>query len=57
MLSYNLKVFLMLEFFSLNQTMMVWLQLMEMHIAEREKLSNICGKTKSPAESEDGYEK
>ncbi|XP_048231801.1 uncharacterized protein LOC125370436 [Ricinus communis] len=35
----------------------VWSQLMEMHIAEREKLSYIRGKTKPPAESEDGYEK
>ena len=34
----------------------VWFQLMEMHIAEREKLSYICGKRKSLAESEDGYE-
>ncbi|KAJ8617990.1 hypothetical protein MRB53_014176 [Persea americana] len=32
-------------------------QLMEMHIAKREKLSYIRGKTKPPAESEDGYEK
>lgn len=30
---------------------------MEMHIAEREKLSYIRGKTKPPAETEDGYEK
>ncbi|XP_059654563.1 uncharacterized protein LOC132301315 [Cornus florida] len=35
----------------------VWSQLMEMHIAEREKLSYIRGKTKPPAESEDGYDK
>ncbi|XP_048229206.1 uncharacterized protein LOC125369892 [Ricinus communis] len=35
----------------------VWSQLMEMHIAEREKLSYIREKTKPPAESEDGYEK
>ncbi|KAG6793053.1 hypothetical protein POTOM_002237 [Populus tomentosa] len=35
----------------------VWSQLMEMHIAEREKLSYIRGKTKPPAETEDGYEK
>ncbi|XP_048230851.1 uncharacterized protein LOC125370186 [Ricinus communis] len=35
----------------------VWSQLMEMHIAEREKLSYIRGKIKPPAESEDGYEK
>ena len=30
---------------------------MEMHIAERERLSYIRGKTKPPAETEDGYEK
>ena len=30
---------------------------MEMHIAEREKLSYIRGKTNLPKESEDGYEK
>ena len=30
---------------------------MEMHIAEREKLSYIRGKIKQPTESEDGYEK
>lgn len=35
----------------------VWSQLMEMHIAEREKLSYIRGKMKQPAESEDGYKK
>ncbi|KAF7812189.1 retrovirus-related Pol polyprotein from transposon TNT 1-94 [Senna tora] len=35
----------------------VWSQLMEMHIAERGKLSYIRGKVKQPAESEDGYEK
>ena len=35
----------------------IWSQLMEMHIAEREKLSYIRGKTKPPAETEDGYEK
>lgn len=35
----------------------VWSQLVEMHIAEREKLSYIKGKMKQPAESEDGYEK
>ena len=35
----------------------VWSQLMEMHIAEREKLSYIRGKTNLPKESEDGYEK
>jgi hypothetical protein len=35
----------------------VWSQLMEMHIAEREKLSYIRGKTKKPAEKDEGYEK
>ncbi|XP_071694725.1 uncharacterized protein [Rutidosis leptorrhynchoides] len=35
----------------------VWSQLMEMHIAEREKLSFIRGKPAPPAESEVGYEK
>ncbi|RVX12670.1 Retrovirus-related Pol polyprotein from transposon TNT 1-94 [Vitis vinifera] len=35
----------------------VWSQLVEMHIAEREKLSYIRGKTNLPKESEDGYEK
>ena len=35
----------------------VWSQLIEMHIAEMEKLSFIVGKTKLPLESEDGYER
>ena len=35
----------------------VWSQLVEMHIAEREKLSYIWGKTNLPKELEDGYEK
>ncbi|KAL3500096.1 hypothetical protein ACH5RR_039189 [Cinchona calisaya] len=35
----------------------VWSQFMEMHIAEREKLSYIRYKMKQPVESEDGYEK
>ncbi|KAG8387202.1 hypothetical protein BUALT_Bualt03G0228700 [Buddleja alternifolia] len=35
----------------------VWSQLMEMHIAEREKLSYIHGKTKPPTEAEEGYKK
>ena len=35
----------------------VWSQLVEMHIAEREKLSYIRGKTNLPKESKDGYEK
>ena len=35
----------------------VWLQLVEMHIVEREKHSYIRGKTNTLKESEDGYEK
>ena len=35
----------------------VWSQLVEMHIAKREKLSYIRGNTNPPKESEDGYEK
>ncbi|OMO53936.1 hypothetical protein CCACVL1_28200 [Corchorus capsularis] len=35
----------------------VWSQLMEMHIAEREKLSYIVGKSKRPLESEEGYQR
>lgn len=35
----------------------VWSQLMEMHIAEREKLSYIHDKPKPPAESKEGYER
>ncbi|KAJ1386643.1 gag-polypeptide of LTR copia-type [Sesbania bispinosa] len=35
----------------------VWSQLMEMHIAEREKLSYIRGKVKPPTEKDEGYEK
>lgn len=35
----------------------VWSQLMKMHIVKREKLLSICGKTKSPMELEDEYEK
>ncbi len=35
----------------------VWSQLMEMHIAEREKLSYIRGKSPPPTESTEGYEK
>lgn len=35
----------------------VWSQLMEMHIAEREKLSYIRGKMKKLSETDDGYEK
>ena len=35
----------------------VWSQLVEMHIAEREKLSYIRGKTNPPKKSEDEYEK
>ncbi|CAA0840798.1 Unknown protein [Striga hermonthica] len=35
----------------------IWSQLMEMHIAEREKLSYIRGKMKIPEASDAGYEK
>ncbi|XP_073297179.1 uncharacterized protein [Primulina huaijiensis] len=35
----------------------VWSQLMEMHIAEREKLSYLIGETTPPTISEKGYEK
>ncbi|KAL5813798.1 hypothetical protein ACOSQ4_024439 [Xanthoceras sorbifolium] len=35
----------------------VWSQLMEMHIAEREKFSYMRGKKAPPTKSEDGYEK
>ncbi|KAI4356998.1 hypothetical protein L6164_000976 [Bauhinia variegata] len=35
----------------------VWSQLMEMHIAEREKLSYIMGKTNPPDESDKAYDK
>nr|CAD1834353.1 unnamed protein product [Ananas comosus var. bracteatus] len=35
----------------------IWSQLMEMQIAERDKISYIRGKTKPPAESDEGYEK
>src|SRR4051794_20272104 len=35
----------------------IWSQLMEMHIAERDKISYIRGKDKPPKESEEGYEK
>ena len=35
----------------------VWSQLMEMHIAEREKLSYICEKSPQPAQLSEGYEK
>ncbi|WVY99005.1 hypothetical protein V8G54_031156 [Vigna mungo] len=35
----------------------IWSQIMEMHIAEREKLSYIRGKEKQPAEEDPGYEK
>ena len=33
----------------------VWSQLMEMHIAEREKLTYIMGKTTLPSVSDKGY--
>ena len=35
----------------------LWSQIMEMHIAEKEKLSFICGNSQSPTEKDDGYEK
>ncbi|WVY93108.1 hypothetical protein V8G54_032196 [Vigna mungo] len=35
----------------------IWSQIMEMHIAEREKLLYIRGKEKQPAEEDPGYEK
>jgi len=35
----------------------LWSQIMEMHIAEREKLSYIRGKEKQPEEEDLGYEK
>lgn len=35
----------------------VWSQLMEMHIIEKEKLSYTCGKEKPPTESNDRCEK
>ena len=34
-----------------------WSQIMEMHIAEKEKLSFICGNSQSPTKKDDGYEK
>lgn len=35
----------------------VWFQLVEIHIAERETLSYIVGKTIAPLKSDDGYER
>lgn len=35
----------------------IWSQLVEMQIAERDKISYIRGKTKPPAEGDEGYEK
>ena len=35
----------------------LWSQIMEMHIAEKEKLSSIRGNSHSPIEKDDGYEK
>ena len=35
----------------------LWSQIMEMHIAEKEKLSFIRGNSQSPTEKDDGYEK
>eukprot|EP00257_Ricinus_communis_P018038 XP_015576623.1 uncharacterized protein LOC107261488 [Ricinus communis] len=57
LLSFNLKEHSMQELRLQNRIIDVWSQLMEMHIAEREKLSYIRGKTKPSAESEDRYKK
>jgi hypothetical protein len=35
----------------------MWSQIMEMHLAEKEKLSFIRGNKQPPAEDDDGYEK
>ena len=35
----------------------MWSQIMEMHIAEKEKLSFIRGTSQPPSEKDDGYEK
>ena len=35
----------------------MWSQIMEMHIAEKEKISFICGNSQPPTEKNDGYEK
>ena len=35
----------------------LWSQIMEMHIAEKEKLSFIVGNSQSPTEKDDEYEK
>jgi hypothetical protein len=35
----------------------MWSQIMEMHIAEKEKLSFIRGKSQPPTEKDEGYEK
>ena len=35
----------------------LWSQIMEMHIAEKEKLSFIRGNSLPPIEKDDGYEK
>ena len=35
----------------------LWSQIMEMHIAEKEKLSFIHGNSQPPTEKDDGYEK
>ncbi|KAH0781748.1 hypothetical protein KY290_001346 [Solanum tuberosum] len=34
-----------------------WSQIIEMHIAEKEKLSFVCGSTQPPTEKDEGYEK
>ncbi|MCI41634.1 hypothetical protein A2U01_0062867, partial [Trifolium medium] len=35
----------------------MWSQIMEMHLAEKEKLSFVRGNTQPPTEKDDGYEK
>ena len=43
---------------TLNETNYdLWSQIMEMHIAEKEKLSFIRGNSQPPTEKDDGYEK
>ena len=43
---------------TLNETNYdLWSQIMEMHIAEKEKLSFIHGNSQPPTEKDDGYEK
>lgn len=35
----------------------IWSQLIEIQIAKKDKISYICGKSKPPTESNEGYEK